>query len=61
MAGDIERAGETFRVVHWKIGVIEGVFVLTVAAPVPLSSELDDFLGEGLPMVINSVVAVGPN
>jgi hypothetical protein len=59
--GDIERAGKTFRVVHWQIGVREGVFVLTVTAPVPMSAELDDFLGEGLTLVLNSVVAVGPN
>jgi hypothetical protein len=60
-AGDIERAGKTFRVVHWQIGVREGVFVLTMTAPVPMSAELDAFLGEGLSMVINSVAAVGPN
>ena len=60
-AGDIERAGKTYRVVHWQIGVREGVFVLTVTAPVPMSAELDDFLGKGLPMVVNSVGVVGPN
>ena len=60
-AGDIERAGKTFRVVHWQIGVREGVFVLTVTAPVPMSEVLDDFLGEGLPMVVNSLGVVVPN
>jgi len=60
-AGDIERAGKTFRVVHWQIGVRAGVFVLTITAPIPMSAELDDFLEVGLPMAVNSVGVVGPN
>jgi hypothetical protein len=60
-AGDVERAGKTFRVVHWQIGTREGVFVLTVTAPVPMSDELNDFLGDGLTTLVNSVSAVGSN
>lgn len=60
-AGELEREGKTFRVVHWQIGVAEGVFVLTVTAPMPMSPDLYDFLGEGLQTVVNSAAAVGPN
>ncbi|TNJ32973.1 hypothetical protein [Arenimonas terrae] len=60
-AGDLEREGKTFRIVHWQIGVQEGVFVLTVTAPMPMSPELDDFLGAGLQTMVNSVAAVDPD
>jgi hypothetical protein len=54
LGGDQERDGGVVRVVHWQIGVKEGVFVLTITAPMPMSEALSDFLGEGLSLVANS-------
>ena len=60
-AGDVEMDGSTFRVVHWQIGVKEGVFVLTLTAPLPMSAEFGEFLGEDLVTLVNSVAAAGSN
>jgi hypothetical protein len=56
-AGDTQKNGKTFRIVHWQIGVKEGVFVLTITVPVPMSKDLNDFLGNGLNQIVNSVSA----
>lgn len=54
LGGDHERDGGIVRVVHWQIGVKEGVFVLTITAPMPMSEALSEFLSSGLSLVSNS-------
>jgi hypothetical protein len=54
LGGDQKRDGRVVRVVHWQIGVKEGVFVLTITAPMPMSEALSEFLGNGLSLVANS-------
>ena len=53
--GDTQAEGKTFRIVHWQIGAGNCVFTLTVTAPLPLSSDLDEFLGGPLNEIINNV------
>ena len=43
-----ERDGKTYQSVHWQIAVGNCLFAMTVAAPLPMSKELNAFLGDPL-------------
>jgi len=58
--GEIKKEGVTYRIVHWQIGVGRSVFVVTITAPMPMSSDLNNFLGIPLNDLIQSISASGP-
>lgn len=55
-AGAQEKRGEkTFQSVHWQIAVGNCLFTMTVTAPLPMSKELDAFLGDPLNAIGNEI------
>lgn len=46
-------AGKVFQAMHWQIGVGNCVFTMTLTAPLPMSQELDEFLGDPLNTIVN--------
>ena len=55
VGGNTEVKGRTNRIVHWQVGAGNCVFTLTVTAPLPMSRDLDTFLGEPLNEIIRNV------
>ena len=49
------RKGKTFQAVHWQIAVDNCLFTMTVTAPLPMSKELDEFLGEPLNALMQGI------
>jgi hypothetical protein len=47
--------GKVFQAMHWQIGVGNCIFTMTLTAPLPMSKELDAFLGEPLNAVVNKL------
>ena len=47
--------GKVFQAMHWQIGVGNCVFTMTLTAPLPMSKELDEFLGEPLNAIVNGL------
>jgi hypothetical protein len=55
-AGEQHRKdGKVFQAMHWQIGVDNCVFTMTLTAPLPMSKELDQFLGEPLNAIVNGL------
>jgi hypothetical protein len=54
------RGGRIFQSMHWQIGVGNCVFTMTLRAPLPMSKELDEFLGDPLNTLINKLSCYGP-
>jgi len=50
-----QRGGKTYQSVHWQIAVGNCLFTMTVTAPVPMSKELDAFLGDPLVAISNEL------
>lgn len=59
-AGDVKIDNKIFRVVHWMIGENSCVFTMTITAPVPMTDELNQFLGEPLKEIIDKVACKLP-
>lgn len=55
-----KRDGKTYQAMHWQIGVGNCVFTMTLTAPLPMSQELDAFLGEPLNTIVNKVSCAAP-
>lgn len=53
--GDLTEDGKTFRRVHWQVGFGKSLVIITLTAPVPMSSELNEFLGRPLNEMIASL------
>lgn len=53
--GDQHAQGTTYRVVHWQIGAGNCVFTMTVTAPMPMSDDLNQFLGAPLNDIIGNI------
>ena len=49
------REGKTFQSAHWQIAVGNCLFTMTVTAPLPMSKELDAFLGEPLNALVQEL------
>ena len=58
--GKESRGGKTFQAMHWQIGVGNCVFTMTLTAPLPMSKELDEFLGEPLNTIVNKLSCSAP-
>jgi hypothetical protein len=54
------RNGKTYQAMHWQIGVGNCVFTMTLTAPLPMSKELDEFLGEPLNAIVNGLACSAP-
>lgn len=54
------RDGKTYQAMHWQIGVGNCVFTMTLTAPLPMSKELDEFLGEPLNAIVNELSCSAP-
>jgi len=54
------RGTKTFQAMHWQIGVGNCVFTMTLTAPLPMSKELDVFLGEPLNAIVNNLSCAAP-
>lgn len=55
-AGDQWKEGDkVFQAMHWQLGVGTCVFTVTLTAPLPMSKELDVFLGEPLNEIVNGL------
>jgi len=55
-AGDQwKEGGKVFQAMHWQLGVGNCVFTVTLTAPLPMSKELDIFLGEPLNEIVNGL------
>jgi hypothetical protein len=50
-----KRGSKVYQAMHWQIGVGNCVFTMTLTAPLPMSKELDDFLGEPLNTIVNKL------
>ena len=50
-----KRNGKTFQAAHWQIAVDNCLFTMTVTAPLPMSKELDAFLGDPLSTLIQEI------
>jgi hypothetical protein len=55
-----KRGGKTYQAMHWQVGVGNCVFTMTLTAPLPMSNELDEFLGEPLNTIVNKLSCVTP-
>jgi hypothetical protein len=55
-----KRGGKTYQAMHWQIGVGNCVFTMTLTAPLPMSKELDTFLGEPLNTIVNKLSCSAP-
>jgi hypothetical protein len=58
--GKESRGGRTFQAMHWQIGVGNCVFTMTLTAPLPMSKELDEFLGDPLNTIVNELTCSAP-
>jgi len=56
----VKRGGKTYQAMHWQIGVGNCVFTMTLTAPLPMSRELDAFLGEPLNTIVNELSCSAP-
>jgi hypothetical protein len=54
------RSGKVYQAMHWQIGVGNCVFTMTLTAPLPMSKELDAFLGEPLNSIVNRLSCSAP-
>ena len=54
------RDGRTYQAMHWQIGVANCVFTMTLTAPLPMSKELDEFLGGPLNAIVNELSCSAP-
>jgi hypothetical protein len=54
------RGGKTYQAMHWQIGVGNCVFTMTLTAPLPMSKELDEFLGAPLNAIVNDLACSVP-
>jgi hypothetical protein len=45
---------------HWQMGVGNCAFTMTLTAPLPMSQELDAFLGEPLNTIVNKISCAAP-
>jgi hypothetical protein len=54
------RGGKSYQAMHWQIGVGDCVFTMTLSAPLPLSRELDEFLGAPLNTIVNELTCTTP-
>jgi hypothetical protein len=54
------RSGKAYQAMHWQIGVGNCVFTMTLTAPLPMSKELDEFLGEPLNSIVNRLSCSAP-
>lgn len=54
------RDGKVFQAMHWQVGVGNCVFVMTLIAPLPMSKELDEFLGDPLNTIVNELSCSAP-
>jgi hypothetical protein len=54
------RGGTIFQSMHWQIGVGNCVFTMTLTAPLPMSKELDEFLGAPLNTLVNKLSCSAP-
>ena len=54
------RGGKVFQSMHWQIGVGNCVFTMTLTAPLPMSKELDEFLGAPLHSIVNELSCSAP-
>jgi hypothetical protein len=50
-----KEGGKILQAMHWQLGVGNCVFNITLAAPLPMSKELDAFLGEPLNELVNGM------
>jgi len=55
-----KRDGKVFQAMHWQIGVGNCVFTMTLTAPLPMSKELDEFLGAPLNTIVNKLSCSAP-
>jgi hypothetical protein len=55
-----KRGGKTYQAMHWQIGVGNCVFTMTLTAPLPMSRELDAFLGDPLNTIVNELSCSAP-
>lgn len=53
--GQEQRDGKTFQSAHWQIAVGRCLFTLTIVAPLPMSDELNDFLGAPLNQIVQEL------
>jgi hypothetical protein len=58
--GKEKRGGKTYQAMHWQIGVGNCVFTMTLTAPLPMSQELDAFLGDSLNTIVNELSCSAP-
>lgn len=49
------KGGKDFQSAHWQIAVGNCLFTMTVTAPLPMSKELDAFLGDPLNDLVNGL------
>lgn len=55
-AGDKwKQGGKVLQALHWQLGVGNCVFTMTLTAPLPMSKDLDAFLGEPLNALVNGL------
>ena len=54
------RDGKTYQAMHWQIGVGNCIFTMTLTAPLPMSKELDEFLGGPLNKILNELSCSAP-
>jgi hypothetical protein len=54
-AGDFTDGGKVFRRVHWQVGFGKSLVIITLTAPLPMSSELNEFLGRPLNEMVSSL------
>ena len=47
--------GKVLQAMHWQIGVGNCVFTLTLTAPLPMSKELGEFLGDPLNTIVSEL------
>jgi len=55
-----QQDGRTYQAMHWQIGVGACVFAMTLTAPLPMSTELDAFLGDPLNAIVNELTCSAP-
>lgn len=55
-----QQRGKTYQSMHWQIGVGNCIFTMTLTAPLPMSKELDEFLGDPLNAIVNGLACSAP-
>jgi len=53
--GKWKEGDKVLQAMHWQLGVGNCVFTVTLTAPLPMSKELDAFLGEPLNEIVNGL------